>query len=144
MTTKEPPCSPANNFGGAIPVFCVDNLEAAVHYYVAILGFKLNWDYQGSFASVSRGRCIIFLCQGDQGHPGTWVWIGVDDAGALEAEYRAAGARIRHPCTNYPWAFEMQVEDLDGNVLRFGSDSIADRPFGEWLDMHGRVWPPGS
>jgi hypothetical protein len=29
----------------------------------------------------------------------------------------------------------MQVEDPDGNVLRFGSDSIKGRPYGEWLDM---------
>jgi hypothetical protein len=51
------------------------------------------------------------------------------------------GARIRRPPTNYPWAFEMQVEDLDGNVLRFGSDSIPGESYGEWLDMHGRLWP---
>lgn len=38
----------------------------------------------------------------------------------------------------------MQVEDLDGNVLRFGSEPIAGAPFGEWLDMHGRIWPPGG
>jgi hypothetical protein len=36
----------------------------------------------------------------------------------------------------------MQVEDLDGNVLRFGSDPIKGQPYGEWLDMNGRLWPP--
>jgi hypothetical protein len=34
----------------------------------------------------------------------------------------------------------MQVEDLDGNVLRLGSDPRAGEPDGEWLDMHGRRW----
>jgi hypothetical protein len=38
----------------------------------------------------------------------------------------------------------VQVEDLDGNVLRFGSDTLAGQPFGEWLDMNGRVWPPAK
>jgi hypothetical protein len=34
----------------------------------------------------------------------------------------------------------MQVEDLDGNVLRLGSEPKENEPFGEWLDMNGRVW----
>ena len=42
--------------------------------------------------------------------------------------------------TNYHWAYEMQVEDLDGNVLRFGSDPKPDQPVGEWLDMRGERW----
>ena len=36
----------------------------------------------------------------------------------------------------------MQVEDLDGNVLRMGSESKKAEPIGEWLDMYGKVWPP--
>jgi hypothetical protein len=38
----------------------------------------------------------------------------------------------------------MQVEDLDGNVLRMGSDQKADQPVGEWLDMHGNRWSMSS
>lgn len=55
----------------------------------------------------------------------------------LAKEYRNSnkGAKIRHPPANYPWAYEMQVEDPDGNVLRFGSEPIADQPFSEWLDI---------
>jgi hypothetical protein len=37
-------------------------------------------------------------------------------------------------------ALEMQVEDLDGNVLRLGSDPRAGEPEGEWLDTHGHRW----
>ena len=73
------------------------------------------------------------LCQGHQGRPGTWVWIGVADADAIEQEYRASGAAIRLPPTNYPWAYEMHVEDPDGHVIRLGSDPKADRPFSEWV-----------
>ena len=36
----------------------------------------------------------------------------------------------------------MQVEDPDGNVLRMGSEPKEGEPFGEWMDMEGRVWPP--
>ena len=55
-------------------------------------------------------------------------------------EYKAKGARIRHPPTNYEWACEMQVEDPDGNILRIGSDPKENQPVGEWLDMRGRRW----
>lgn len=135
--------SAANAFEGVTPVLRVESVRAAIDYYVGVLGFQFDWQAGETFASVSRGRCHIFLCEGDQGHPGTWVWVGVNDAAALEAEYRARGAKIRHRPTNYPWAYEMQVEDLDGNVLRMGSEPLRDQPFGEWLDMHGRAWTPG-
>jgi hypothetical protein len=68
------------------------------------------------------------------------VWVGVSDADALLEEYRRTGAKIRHKPTNYQWAYEMQVEDPDGNVLRFGSEAKSDQPIGEWLDMRGDRW----
>ncbi len=127
-------------FEGVTPILRVENLKASVEYYVSKLGFKKDWEGPGPFTSVSRGRCHIFLSEGDQGHTGSWVWIGVEDAEALFNEYRASGAKVRHAPTNYPWAYEMQVEDLDGNVLRLGSDSKSDQPAGEWLDMNGNRW----
>ena len=75
-----------------------------------------------------------------QGHTGTWAWIGAEDAETLAAELRQCGAKIRHPPTDYPWAYEMQVEDPDGNVLRFGSEPKRDEPYGPFMDMHGRLW----
>jgi len=128
-------------FEGVHPILRVKSVADSQRYYVDVLGFKVDWDAP-YFASVSRGGCHIFLSQGDQGHPGAWVWIGVEDCGALFEEYKSAGAKIRHPPTNYPWAREMQVEDPDGNILRMGSDSIKNEPLGEWLDMYGKTWPP--
>lgn len=128
-------------FEGVCPILRVQNLAASLDYYVSILGFMIDWQAP-FFASVSRGKCHIFLSQGDQGHPGSWVWIGVEDCAALLAEYQHTGAKIRHLPTNYAWAYEMQVEDLDGNVLRMGSEPKSDQPFGEWLDMDGRRWLP--
>jgi len=126
-------------FEGVTPVLRVQSVVASIDYYVQKLGFKVDWQAP-FFASVSRGRCHIFLSEGDQGHAGGWVWIGVEDAEALFEEYRVNGAKIRHPPTNYDWAYEMQVEDLDGNVLRMGSDQKDGEPVGEWLDMAGRRW----
>jgi catechol 2,3-dioxygenase-like lactoylglutathione lyase family enzyme len=139
MSTSTIPKTGAVGFEGVCPILRVRSVEASVEYYVQRLGFKIDWQTPG-FVSVSRGRSHIFLSEGDQGNPGTWVWIGVEDADALFEEYRANGARVRHAPTNYRWAYEMQVEDLDGNVLRLGSEPKDNEPIGEWLDMQGRRW----
>ena len=128
-------------FGKAVPVLRVESVERSLHYYTVILGFRIDFQTPG-FASVSRDQCNLFLCEGDQGHAGTWLWIGVPDAQQLFEEWKAKGANIRHPPTNYDWALEMQVEDPDGNILRLGSDAIRDQPRGPWLDMNGTLWDP--
>jgi catechol 2,3-dioxygenase-like lactoylglutathione lyase family enzyme len=129
------------NLHPARPILCVRSLDASVAYYVDVLGFAKDWGDRW-FASVSRGRCALFLSEGDQGNPGSWAWIGVGDAAALHEELLARGAKVRQPPTNHPWALEIQVEDLDGNVLRFGSDPLGGQPFGEWLDGSGVRWAP--
>jgi catechol 2,3-dioxygenase-like lactoylglutathione lyase family enzyme len=130
-------------FEGVTPIFRVKSVPISLEYYTHQLGFKIDWQTPG-FASVSRGRCCLFLSEGDQGHAGGWVWVGVSDPDALLDEYRRTGAKVRHPPTNYPWAYEMQVEDPDGNVLRFGSDTKSNEPVGEWLDMQGNRWVQSS
>ena len=130
----------ATRFEGVTPILRVQSLSASIDYYVNVLGFKIDWHQPGIMASVSRNRCHMMLCEGDQGHPGTWVWIGVEDVERLVEEYSSKGAKIRHRPTNYEWAYEMQIEDPDGHVLRMGSEPKPDQPVGEWLDMRGDVW----
>ena len=84
-------------FENVSPILRVESLAASIDYYVRVLGFKLDWESPGIIASVSRGRCGIFLCEGDQGNPGGWVWVGVGDVERLFEEYSGKGARIRHP-----------------------------------------------
>jgi catechol 2,3-dioxygenase-like lactoylglutathione lyase family enzyme len=139
MSSAELAKSKAVSFERVTPILRVQDLPKSIEHYERVLGFKLNW--QGPyFASVSRGKCEIFLSLGDQGHPGSWVWVGVENADVLLEEYLGTGAKIRHLPTNYPWAYEMQVEDLDGNVLRLGSEPKEDEPSGEWLDMESQRW----
>ena len=129
-------------FEGHSPILRVADLTASVRYFAHVLGFRVDWQ-DGLIASVSRGRCSLFLSVGDQGHPGAWVWIGVSDVDALHAELSGKGALIRQPPQNFPWACEMQVADPDGNVLRMGSEP-KEEPFGEWLTMHGDRWQLGA
>ena len=108
-----------------IPILKVKNVDASIKYYTEILGFKKDWG-TGDTASVSRDNFSIMLCQGEQGHPGTWIWIGVESIDVIYEEYKASGATIRQVSTNYPWACEMRVEDLDGHVLRIGGEPKED------------------
>ncbi|HEY6243102.1 MAG TPA: VOC family protein [Pyrinomonadaceae bacterium] len=116
-------------FEGAQPILSVHNIPSTVRYYTDVLGFKnAEWG-NDFFTCVVRDRASIYLCQGGQGQSGTWVWVGVEDVSLLYDEYKDSGARIRMTPKNFPWAYEMHVEDLDGHVLRFGSEPLADKPF---------------
>jgi catechol 2,3-dioxygenase-like lactoylglutathione lyase family enzyme len=109
-----------------IPILNVADLTASIAFYTRVLGFKSDWN-AGSMASVSRDGRAIMLCQQDQGHAGTWVWIGIENIDPLYDDLLTKGAVIRLKPTNFPWAYEMQVEDPDGHVLRLGSDPKGDR-----------------
>jgi len=117
-------------FECVIPILSVKSLSSSIRFYVDVLGFTVDWgnEDESFMASVSRNGNSIMLCQGSQGQPGTWIWIGVEDIEPLFAEYTAKEARINQMPTNYAWAYEMRIEDPDGHILRFGSDSRSDRP----------------
>ena len=104
------------------PILYVNNLERSIAYYTDILGFEAaDWN-TGNFTSVSLANHGIYLAQQAQGSPGAWIWIGVGNARAVYEHYLSTGATIRMGPKSFPWALELHVEDLDGNVLRFGSD----------------------
>jgi predicted enzyme related to lactoylglutathione lyase len=109
-------------FEGSQPILRVEDMNASLHFYVDLLGFKNAFWGNDDFTSVNRDRAGIYLCQGGQGAGKAWIWIGVEDVEKLQEEFKARGVPIRMPPTNYPWALEMHVEDPDGNVIRFGSD----------------------
>ena len=123
-----------------VPVFRVRDVDASISYYCNTLGFQLRWRAAADFACVARGHCTFFLTSDHQSQPRMWVWIGVPDVRALHEELVAAGASIRNPPNNYEWAMEIQVEDLDGNVLRIGSDPDPKQPLGIWRDGDGVRW----
>jgi predicted enzyme related to lactoylglutathione lyase len=115
-------------FECANPILSVASLSRSLRYYLDVLGFS-NAEWGGDdFTQVSRDGAAIYLSEGDQGHSGTWVWVGVEDVEALHQEYVESGATILQPPRNFPWAYEMKVGDPDGHVLRFGSEPREDRP----------------
>ena len=111
-----------------VPILRVRSLKDSLGYYVGVLGFQTEWGGEegSTMASVGRDGRSLMLCEGAQGQPGTWVWIGVEDIRPLYDRLSRRGARIRQEPENRPWAYEMQVEDLDGHVLRFGSEPLPE------------------
>jgi catechol 2,3-dioxygenase-like lactoylglutathione lyase family enzyme len=132
--------SVTNRFGSPTPVFRVQDVDASIAYYKDALGFELRWRANDTFGCVVRDKCSIFLTNDNQSQPRMWAWIGVQDVRALHGDLVASGAKIRNPPNNFEWALEMQVEDLDGNVLRIGSDPEKEEPLGVWRDGDGIRW----
>jgi catechol 2,3-dioxygenase-like lactoylglutathione lyase family enzyme len=116
-------------FEHADPILRVEDMGRSVRYYVEILGFNAEAWSGDDFGCVTRDGASIYLSLQDQGHPGTWVWVGVEDVAALHEEYQVSKAEIHQPPKNFPWAYEMHVLDPDGHVLRFGSEPREDLPF---------------
>ncbi|HEU5058102.1 MAG TPA: glyoxalase superfamily protein [Kofleriaceae bacterium] len=131
--TSEPAASPLATLAKAChdseiscprPIFTVDDLAASTRYYRDALGFKIDWVYgePPDFGSVSRGDGVLFLCQRCQGQPGAWTMMFARDVDQLHDDFVERGARVKMPPTDMPWGLrEMNVADLDGNILRFGS-----------------------
>lgn len=122
------------------PIFRVKDVDASIAYYRDALGFELRWRANEGFACVARGNCSLFITDDNQSQPRMWIWIGVEDVRQVHAAYMKSGAKVRNPPNNFEWALEMQVEDLDGNVLRIGSEPEKDQPLGVFRDADGVAW----
>ena len=112
------------HFEGSQPILRVEDMKRSLRFYVDLLGFKnADWGSE-NFTSVNRDTAGIYLCQGDQGRGGAWIWIGVNDAKQLHDQLKAHDVTIRMPLKNQSYALEFQIEDPDGNVIRFGSEPL--------------------
>lgn len=114
------------------PILCIKDMALSLAFYVDMLGFKnAEWGDE-NFTSINRDKTGLYLCKGGQGVPGIWIWIGFDgDIFALYEKLQNKGVRIKLPPTNFSWAYEMQIEDPDGHVLRFGTDPSDKIPFAD-------------
>jgi len=114
------------------PVLNVSNMDQSLVFYENILGFKRAEWGDDNFTSINKDKTGIYLCKGGQGKAGTWIWIGFDgDIFELFEQLKSKKVRIKLPPTNFSWAYEMQIEDPDGHILRFGTDPNEKEPFAD-------------
>ena len=120
------PARSAVTLQGFAPIFPVSDLPASLAHY-ARLGFATS-EYTGGGAAGGYGfarRDAVELHLGTvpagrRTAPAT-AYLFVDDADALAAEWRTAGADVRSP-EDTPWGRrEGVLIDPDGNIIRFGS-----------------------
>ncbi len=110
-------------FESLIPILYSADIERSIAYYMDKLAFKNNWIWDGAktFGGVSVGCVEIFFCKENQGNPGTWLAINVDDVDEYHAIIQERGATILSAPDNKPWHMrEMLVQDPDGHIIRFG------------------------
>jgi uncharacterized glyoxalase superfamily protein PhnB len=118
----------------ATPVLLVRDVVKAAAYYVDKLGFSVDrfWGEPPMFTIAKRDGVFVMLNQvgaGDDFRPnGAYdgrfsVYVDVNDADAMHAEFQAKGADIVCEPEDQPYMMrEFQVRDLDGHLLGFGHD----------------------
>jgi uncharacterized glyoxalase superfamily protein PhnB len=112
---------------GHEPVFRVADVARAVGHYQR-LGFRTEYHDEG-YAFASFGNLVVHLTHDGARWPGyqparhmtSVLYIHVEDADRLAADWRAAGAAVEGPRDEDYGKREAQHVDPDGNLIRFGS-----------------------
>jgi predicted enzyme related to lactoylglutathione lyase len=120
------------------PCFIVDDVVATANYYRDALGFAYErfWNDPPSFCMVKRRGIVIMLAQLEQPgvmrpnrlvdpEGGAWdAYIWVDDADALNAEFKSKGVKITRDICDQPYGCrDFDIEDCNGYRLCFGHDT---------------------
>ncbi|MES2417459.1 MAG: glyoxalase superfamily protein [Bacteroidota bacterium] len=109
--------------GALIPILYSEDIKRSIAYYIEVLGFEEKWEWQDppTFGGVDWGHIRIFFCKDDQGNPGTWLTIHLENIDEYYEVIKTRGAKILSPPEDKPWLMrEMLVGDPDGHVIRFG------------------------
>jgi catechol 2,3-dioxygenase-like lactoylglutathione lyase family enzyme len=110
-------------FESLIPILYSSDIERSIEYYIEKLAFekKWIWDDEKTFGGASKDCVELFFCKLDQGNPGTWLAINVDDIDEYYNIIKSKGATILSPPEDKPWNMrEMLIRDPDGHIIRFG------------------------
>jgi len=126
--------------------YIVHDVDAAIEFYTAQLGFTLEMHPAPPFAMLSRGDLRLVLSapspvggggqsmpDGTQPQPGGWnrFAIQVDDLSAIVARLRGAGARFRNEIVTGVGGKQIILEDPSGNPIELFEPSLREAWLGE-------------
>jgi catechol 2,3-dioxygenase-like lactoylglutathione lyase family enzyme len=110
--------------------YMVNDVEAAVAFYTANLGFTLLSNAAPAFADVKRGNLRLLLAgpassagrpmpDGRRPEPGGWnrIHFIVEDLATEVERLRAAGLRFRNDIVTGPGGKQILLEDPSDNLI---------------------------
>lgn len=110
--------------------YIVDDVEAAVAWYTAHLGFTLAFKQSPAFADVRRGSLRLLLsgptssagrpmADGEQPRPGGWnrIHLIVEDLASEVSRLKAAGVRLRNEIVSGPGGSQVLLVDPSENLV---------------------------
>ena len=110
--------------------YLVDDVEAAIAFYSAHLGFEVLSSYTPAFADMARGNLRLLLSgpkssagrpmpDGAQPGPGGWnrIHLIVEDIESEVARLRDAGVEFRNDILEGPGGKQVLLRDPAGNVV---------------------------
>jgi catechol 2,3-dioxygenase-like lactoylglutathione lyase family enzyme len=110
--------------------YLVDDVDAAIAFYVMHFGFELLTNQAPAFADVQRGNLRLLLSgpsssaarpmpDGRQPEPGGWnrIHLLVGDLGSEVERLREAGLTFRNEVVKGPGGSQILVDDPAGNPI---------------------------
>lgn len=110
--------------------YLVGDLEAAIAFYTAQLGFTLEQQMGPAFAIVALGDLSLWLSSpitsaaqpmpdGRRPEPGGWnrIVVAVDDLAETVGRLAGAGAAFRNEIVSGPGGAQILLDDPDGNPI---------------------------
>jgi len=108
-----------------VPVLQIDDGEVAKAFYVGQLGFELDFEWRHepgfpTFMGIKLGELYLHLSEHGKGHPGTEVYIFVEDIGEWHQRCKDSGIQPASGPEKMPWGnTDMLIIDPHRNALRF-------------------------
>lgn len=110
--------------------YLVDDVQAAIDFYTAHLGFAVDTSFAPAFADVRRGNLRLLLSgpassaarampDGRQPGPGGWnrIHLIVPDIAAEVTRLRDAGVPFRSEVVTGPGGHQIVLDDPSGNPV---------------------------
>lgn len=105
----------------ARPVFFVADIQRAIDFYVAQLGFVKKWheaEGKGTVCQVDHGECEIILCQDAARKDRGRLFVTLMPEGLAQLRREIAERSV--PTQEVWWGYDViRIEDPDGNELLF-------------------------
>jgi len=120
----------------AVIRYLVSDVDAAVKFYIDVIGFELVETWGPPFAMVKRGDLTLWLSgpgssaarplsDGSKPSPGGWnrLVLETDDLAALMARLTKSGAHFRSEIVSGPGGKQVLVDDPSGNPIELFESS---------------------